>query len=180
MDDGTFAAGISSDSSLDGFVTFSVQDQVVQGIQIDLSSLQFQKVPAEDWGAFNPKNILSKYGTPSNVEFFVSTPHDGNDAYKIFWYDMFLYYENIDMMIEYGFGIPHPQNSFHICPNLQGKNSFDYVVIWLGKKAPDPFLYHGVPLETASSITLEDFFQLLTTKDDQRACFDLNNDMPIQ
>jgi hypothetical protein len=179
MDDGTFDAGISSEGGLDGYVTFSVQDQVVQGVQIDLSSLQFNKVPAEDWSAFNPKKVLAQYGTPSNVEFFVSTPHDGNDSYKIFWYDMLLYYENIDMMIEYGFGIPHPQNSFHICPNLQGKNSFDYVTISLGKQVSDPSLSHGTPLETSSSITLEDFYRILTTKDDQNACFDLNKDVPI-
>ena len=154
------------DSGMSIIVTLTVQDDLVTNLRVNISPEKYQLGVQREWLAYSPETLISRYGTPSNVEFFVGR------AAPVNTYSMVMYFDTVDMIIEYyGNDLPFNDGSFIICPLNSG---FDVISIWLGANPEKPPLV-ATPLEEATSISLEKFAELMTA-DPQNACFALRED----
>jgi len=123
-------------------------------------------IDPQDWLAFSPKTLINRYGQPSRVEFdLLSGPRT--------LFTMDIYYDTVDMIVEFaGYNVARFIDSVpSICPL---KTQFD-IEIWMGKDPIHPPL-KAVPLEQATSLTLEGFSKLMIGNPDQ-ACFQLDKNL---
>jgi hypothetical protein len=65
-----------------------------------------------------------------------------------------------------------PENNYEVCPNSEQQRFAD-MWIWLGQNAPNPPI-NVIPLESATSITKQEFFDSLTSDQSETQCFNLN------
>lgn len=152
---------------------FTIQDEIVRNIEVDIhpEKPQGPEVPRE-WLAYSPETLISQYGLPSQVDFFIGRNRD-NDASSSIWYDMVLYFETADLIVLYnGSPMQQPTSLLHICPT---GDSFALVRLYLGENPEHP-PQEGVALEEAASMTIEEFAALMKG-DNENACFDLNQDL---
>lgn len=149
-----------------------VEDDIVRGLQTRLHHLNADEVTTKDWDAFTIKNVLNLYGVPSKVEFWIWTIHEGDAAYKIFWYEVIIRYDDINLILQYMDASIKPENNYEVCPNSETQG-FNDLWIWMGEKAPNPPIA-GVPLETATSITKQEFYDLWTSEQPEIRCFNLD------
>ena len=87
---------------------------------------------------------------------------------------MNMYFDPLDLVVQYtGENMLSSSNhSPQLCPLT---DPFDYVRLWLGPEPPDPPLA-GIPLQQATSLTMDQFTQLMLG-DPQHACFTLKGDV---
>lgn len=121
------------------------------------------------WKAYSTKNILDKYGVPSRVGLFLSFPTEEGFPLNTAWYDMILFYDEQDFTIEYFHGLTREEDLIKACP---ASDLFTKVTIFLGKDLEYP-PYGGVPLEKVTSMTVEQFTDLLQ-EGSGSACFEIS------
>jgi len=172
--DGIYYPKFQSEIELPRSSEFLVENGIVNGIRVRYFSLP--ELSEQDWENFKIKNILNEYGVPSNIEFMVDEPHEGDSPPNIYWYDIKLNYENEKLIFLFIGGFPKPMESLYICPNLGGEYAFNTLDIWLGESPPNPPKQQLISLEEATSITNEEFHQILTSNDDEYACFYLKKE----
>lgn len=109
-------------------------------------------VPRE-WSAYSPETLISRYGKPSEVGFFM-------DWGPRSFFDMVMAFDQVDLIVEYsGYDlIPRKKGSPKVCP-LSAQ--FESVILWMGKEPVHPPDV-GVLLEEATSLTMEEFSELMT------------------
>jgi hypothetical protein len=113
-----------------------------------------------EWQAFSPDSLISRYGLPSRVGLFLSRAANSTS------YSVTLFYDGLDMIIQ----LSSPEGrDLKICPLT---DRFDYIHIWFGKNPDHAPKTGGVLLETATSMTIEEFGKLMTG-DPGKACFRL-------
>ncbi|MCI0564297.1 MAG: hypothetical protein MN733_37970, partial [Nitrososphaera sp.] len=115
------------------------------------------------WLAYSPERLIARYGMPSRVEIVTDT---GPRTF----FAMTMYFDEFDLIVQYeGYGIIATDT--RVCPLVE---QFDSVRIWLGK---DPERPPGVavPLEVATSITTEEFAELLVGNP-KDACINLKEE----
>lgn len=142
-------------------------DWIVENLVVDIDpGSQNTDIPRK-WLAYSPETLISRYGQPSKVEF-------GLDWGPRSLFSMTMYFDSVDLVILYlVYGYVAPMGSDHstqVCPLTAPFQARMY----MGKN----FLYpprSGVPLEKATSMTLEQFSKLMTTTKD-KACFMLKGD----
>ena len=145
-------------------VTLRVQDDLVKNLRIKISPEIYQAGILRAWLAYSPETLITRYGTPSRVEFWV-----GRSATSSGQYTIEMYFKAVDLIVQYfGYDIPVENETYRVCPL---SDNFDLVSIWLGKNPVDPPL-NKVSLEEASSMTLEEFAELMTG-DTESACINL-------
>jgi hypothetical protein len=85
-----------------------------------------------------------------------------------------MYFDDLDLIALYsGYNmIPDRPHSPLVCPLTA---PFDHVRLWMGPNPPDPPTFISVPLEKATSLTNDEFTELMLG-DPQQACFYLNGD----
>ena len=147
-------------------VILTVQDGIIKTLDAGIN------VPAEvstprKWAAYSPETLIDQYGIPSKVEFFLGrvTPTPTHS--------MVLYFENAELIVAY-IGSNLLNNSspqLEICPIT---NQVGHIQIWLGKDPRHP-PKQGVPLEEATSLTIEEFSKLMTGGQNN-ACFNLKDE----
>jgi len=144
-----------------------VQDQLVKNLEIDISMDTSEVSDARNWPAFSPETLIDRYGTPSEVTL-------ATDWGPRSYFEMNIYFASVDLIAEYSGHelIPRLSNSMVICPM---RTSFEYLRIWMGKDPQYPPM-EAVSFEKATSLTLDDFAELMTGSPDQ-ACFTMNEEV---
>lgn len=153
------------DSGLSISVTLTTQDDFVKNLQVGILPEKSSAGIPRKWSAYSPETLINRYGTSSKVDF--SLDKGPNLAFA-----MDMYFDSVDLIVQYGITniIPY-QNSPQICPLTA---QFDSVRVWMGK---DPYAppFELVPLEKATSMTMEEFSNLMTG-DPKKACFTLKEE----
>lgn len=148
-------------------IILTVQDGIVKTLGAGMN------VPSENgtqrkWAAYSPENLIQRYGSPSKVDFFLGrvspTPT----------HSMVLYFDNIDLIVSYsrsGMNFFNNSTTLDLCPLI---NEVNFIKIWMGNEPrhPPPA---GVPLEKATSLTLEGFSKLILGNPN-KACFNLKDE----
>ena len=88
---------------------------------------------------------------------------------------MIMYFDASNLIVDYsGLNLfPHNPPSPRLCPLTA---PFDYVRLWIGEDPPHPPMFDTVPLEKATSLTLDQFTQLMLGNP-QNACFTINDNV---
>jgi hypothetical protein len=115
-------------------------------------------VPHSEWLAYSPETILKRYGKPSKIEFRVDYPHEPGAAPGSVWYDMIMYFDQLDFIVEYS-QAPSKEGKFiKACPI---NDAFLYGIgMWFGKDPNDPPI-SAIPLEDATGLTIDEFYELM-------------------
>lgn len=150
------------DSGLSISVILTIQNEIVENLRIKMLPEKLSAGVTRMWSAYSPETLINRYGSPSKVDFFI-------DRGPNLLFVMDMYFDSVDLIVEYGITNVTPyQNSPRICPITA---QFDSVRAWLGK---DPYTPPSelVPLEKATSLTIDQFTQLMLG-DAEKACFTL-------
>ncbi len=144
----------------------AIQDDNVKNIRVIINPLPPTEGSQREWLVYSPKTLISRYGQPTRVSFVL-------DWGPRPFFDMVMEFDTVELIVEYtGYDIiPRQHGSPTVCPPTA---QFDAVRIWMGKDPIDPPA-RGVPLEKATSLTMEEFSKLMTEDPDQ-ACFTINGE----
>lgn len=116
--------------------------------------------------AYSIDSLINRYGSPSNVDFFVGR---GDSPF----YGITLYFAPQEMIVDYASrDLESQDGSTYICPL---RNSFSLISVWLGEKIDESPL-PGIPLEAATSLSMKEFSKLMTG-DPHDACLVLRDEM---
>lgn len=169
-----YSVAYESNIDRDSYVTFYTSTSLVENIVVTPEITKQIEGSPRDWIAFSPETLIKKFGEPSRVEFAL-------DRGPNFVIVMIMYFYDIDLIALYsGYNmIPDRPHSPQLCPLTA---PFDHVRLWMGPNPPDPPLTgspdpleKGIPLEKATSLTIDQFTQLMLG-DSQQACFVVNGD----
>ena len=157
-------------TNLTGDVYFTVREEKIVGIKFSL----FQDnrfIQRNTWAAYTPENILGVYGVPSAIHFFLSYNHDVSTPENLYYkIDMLFIYDDLNLIILYAREVVGKANDFfRYCP---GQIISPSIGIWIGKDAHHPPSYAGALLEDATSLSRQEFYQLIT-ENPGTACIDL-------
>ena len=144
----------------------TVQDDIVKTLEVGMNVPREINIPRK-WLAYSPETLIKRYGTPSRVEFSLTDIYPNNGVNG----SMTMYFDNVEMIVLYNGteeGFLEDQNAFTLCPLING---IYFVYIWMGEEPHYPPSAQ-VPLEQATSLTLDDFAKLMLG-DPNKACFDL-------
>ena len=153
-------------------VKLFVQNNLVRSIRtrISLENYDGPAVP-RPWSAFSPENLLLQYGKPTNVEFEIYYPAERGFPEGTAWYQMIIWFDEKGVIADYFDGETKAGKLIHVCPLTDRFGSVD---LWIGENpdAPSP---RRVSLEEATSLTIDQFYDLMTQKDGQK-CLDLRSE----
>jgi hypothetical protein len=142
-------------------IILGLQDTIVENLRNGIVTEAINGKAESDWMAYSPSAIIKQYGKPSKVDF-----NWGLGERTTFTIN--LYYDKYDFIAEYhSYHGPEP-NAPTVCP-LEAK--YDYVGLWMGKNPYYP--PRGVPLDEATSLTMDEFVKLMTG-DPKNSCFNLD------
>jgi hypothetical protein len=153
----------------DSSVFFAASDNIVQTIVImpDISR-QIEGRPRE-WIAYSPEMLIKKFGQPSRVQIGLDWwPNMHNTI------SMIMYFDHLDFIALYSGDnmITGDPSSQKLCPIT---DPFNHIRFWMGNNPPNPPSFETVPLEVATSLTIEQFTNLMIG-DTENVCFTLNAD----
>jgi len=156
------------------FVRFTLDNGIIKNIVMDITLPGYKIVSdPRNWQAYSPETLMKKYGNPTNVGFKLNFPTEGGFEKGGAWYDMVFDYEPQNMVIEYNQGLTQDGKFIKACPL---SDQYSNVRIFLGKDLSGlypPVL--GVPLEQATTLTMDQFSALLQQKT-QPACFEISQE----
>jgi hypothetical protein len=150
------------DSGLSISVVYTLQNAIVENIEIKIETEKQKAGIPRDWLAYSPETLIKQYGTPSRVDISV-------DWGPRLFFAMDMYFNEKDLIVEYSSTsiTPNLQNwTLQVCPLTA---QFESAWLWMGKDPrypPGP----GVPLERVTTLTLDEFSKLMTG-DPNHACF---------
>jgi hypothetical protein len=153
-----------SRGNADSSFTLYVSNGWIENIVVTPRIVRQKEGSPREWIAYSPETLIKKYGKPSRVEFAV-------DWGPNFVIAMTMYFDVSDLIVIYsGYNmIPDRPYSPRLCPLTA---PFDDVRLWLGSSPPNP-PFTGIALEKATSLTVDQFTQLMLGNP-QKACFTLN------
>ncbi len=157
----------NNEGELNSYVTLFPENNIVKNIEITPDITQTMVGIHSDWIAYSPETLIKQYGKPSMVGIDLSYG-------PRFWMAMILYFDEPQLIAFYdGYNMvpDRPDNPF-FCPSIA---PFDKVTLYMGENPPNPPL-KGMPLEKATSLTIDQFTQLMMD-DPQKACFTVNGEL---
>jgi len=155
----SYDSGTGHDSS----VILTIDNNLVKNIEVTPDIPKPKEGSPRQWIAYSPETLIKRYGSPSRVQFAV----DWQQSITI---NMIMYFDTSDLIVNYsGVGM----NPELFCPLTA---PFDFVRLWMGHNPPDTPSFETVPLEKATSLTMDQFTQLMLGNP-QKACFTLNGDV---
>jgi hypothetical protein len=160
-----YSFAYETSAGLDSHVILYTSNNFVENIEITPEITRQTDGSPRQWIAFSFETLIKKFGKPSRVEFAFD-PGQGNITVN-----MILYFDPIDLIALYsGYEPPH---SSQLCPFTF---PFSDVRLWMGAGPLNPPTFPTVPLEMATSLTVDQFTQLMLG-DPKNACFTLNWDV---
>ena len=163
----SYNAGTGHDSSV---TLHPDKNNLVENIVVDPDIPKPKEGSPREWIAFSPETLIKQFGEPSRVEFAIPTPEGKAGSPPNIGIIMIMYFFNHDLIVYYS---GHNMNPWQFCPLTA---PFDSVRLWMGPNPPDTPSFETVPLERATSLTMEQFAQLMTG-DPKKACFKFKKDM---
>lgn len=155
-----FKSGLSISANM------MIYEELVKNLTLDIHpEIQEAGFPRE-WLAFSPETLINRYGQPSKVEIAVDwTPRT--------LFELIMYFDEDNLIVDYvGYDITSIRYlSPYICPMTA---QFDSVSLWMGEE-PIYLPLEATPLEKATSMTIEEFSELMTGNP-ANACFDINDE----
>lgn len=142
-----FADGLSV------YASFYLKDEMVE--TIELNAIQDQ---ASEWSAYKPEALLRRYGSPTNVSFWIGSIHEPSPTPWKGWYYMNISYDELNLYVSYGGVEIRLDEPPVICPN---KDYYRYARIRLGKYPDFGVPFHATPIEEAASLTPNEFHRYL-------------------
>jgi hypothetical protein len=101
-------------NKLDGSIVISFNNDIVESIRFQLDSSHPSEISMEEWSAFTLAGVLSQYGVPSRVEFFIITnTHLGSSDYVAILYK--IYYDEFNTVAQYGGFWVKATDTYHLC-----------------------------------------------------------------
>jgi hypothetical protein len=163
-----FSIGYEDFIGRNSHVTLYIFNNLVENIYILPEIIKQKEGSPRDWIAYSQETIIKKFGQPSRVDFYLAwTGDEGSEIIM----NMYFYSSNLIVQYTGENMLDKSNHSPQLCPLT---DSFDYVRLWLGPNPPNSPLA-GVPLEQATSLTMDQFTQLMLG-DPQNACFIINED----
>jgi len=162
-ENGFYTIFYNSGSGHDSRVTLHIRNNVVASIVVSPDIPKPKEGSQREWIAYSPETLIKRYGSPSRVEFTVS-------ATPIIGINMIMYFDAYDLIVHYS-GYNMTPNRF--CPSTV---PFDFVRLWIGQNPPDTPSFDTVPLEKATSLTIDQFTQLMMG-DSKTACFSVTEEV---
>lgn len=157
-----FESGLSITITL----TVLFDPRVVENLRVGIHPEKQKAGVPREWSAYSPETLIKRYGAPTRVRFWT-------DWGPMPFFDMVMYFEAVDLIVEYsgyivagGIGFPH------FCPLT---DQFDFIRVWMGSD-PQYLPFEGTSLEQATSMTMEEFTELMTGTP-SKTCFDLNEEV---
>lgn len=153
-----FESGLSISTSL------AIQDNIVQNLRVYITPEKRRTGVPRAWLAYSPETLINRYGLPSKVDFNV-------DRGEFPSYVIDIYFDSMDLIVEY--------TSYDLGANLRVCPLTDQirsVRLWMGKNPENPPPPKLVPVDQATSMTIEEFSNLMTAKTNT-ACFNLKEEM---
>jgi len=151
-------------------ILLTVQDDIVKTLDAGMNVPREVTIPRK-WSAYSPETLIKRYGAPSRVGFTLTDIYPNNGISG----SMTMYFDSVDMIVLYvgtEEGFLKDQKSFNLCPL---NNGIHFVNIWMGGESSSHPPSPQVPLERATSLTLENFSKLMLG-DPNKACFNLKGD----
>jgi hypothetical protein len=165
-----YTISYDSGSGYPSSVTLYASNNLVEDIVVNPRIPKPKEGSPREWIAYSPETLIKRYGEPSRVEFYVRSYGLAGSPPNIA-VDMIMYFDTSDLIVHYSGGGMTPHR---FCPLTA---PFDFVRLWMGQNPPDtPPSFGTVSLEKATSLTMEQFTQLMTG-DPKKACFKLKEEM---
>lgn len=163
-----YSVGYEDFIGRDSNVTFYITNNLIENIEITPEIIKQKEGSPREWIAYSQETLIKKYGSPSRVEFAIDWGQVNTTIVMI------IYYDEIDLIALYsGYEmIPGHPSSPQFCPFTF---PISHVRLWIGPNPPAPPQMPSVPLEQATTLTIDQFTQLMLG-DPQDACFILNGD----
>lgn len=161
-----YAVNYNLDNGIEISPVIAIQNNIVKSLDVGINDTSQAGSPRK-WSAYSPETLIKRYGPPSNVDFFL-----GRVA-PVPTHSMDLYFEDVNLIVEYiGGSLLNDGPQLEICPLT---NQVEHVHIWMGddpQYPPSP----GVQLEEATSLTIEEFSNLMMGNP-YNACFNLKEEI---
>jgi hypothetical protein len=150
-------------------IVVRTQNEIIDSTRTDISFVNYEgDSPLQNASAFSPDYIISEYGIPNRVEFYLSNgPDDGSSPTTSYF--MVMYFDSSDLIVRYHSRHFTDKDEIKICPLTDG---LDDLTLWQGKDAEDAPSAKGTLLEKATSLTRQEFADLLL-KQNSMQCFEL-------
>ncbi len=157
----------TSSNGLETSVSLLPINKIVENIMITPHISKLKAGNPREWIAYSQETLIRKFGKPSRVEIAL-------DYGPNFVIVMNMYFDETHILVRYsGYNmLPDRPDMPLVCPLVL---PFDHVRLYLGKNPPNP-PSNGTPIEQATSITIDQFTQLMLG-DPQKACFVVNGDL---
>jgi hypothetical protein len=165
----------ASNNGLHSYVTFYISNNIIKNIKVSTGNSELKKVSPQEWIGYSPQTLIKQFGKPSRVAFGIGWGGYNPTIAMIMYFDssnLIVYYSAINVVFD-------QPDSVRFCPL---RIPFDSVRLWIGgdwspySSSILPPTDDGIiPLEKATTVTLDQFTQLMLG-DPQQACFRLNGD----
>lgn len=143
---------------------------IVTNIRVNITPPKNAQLPRE-WSSYSPETLIQRYAEPSKVGFLLARIRDANSQ-PIAWYTMDLFFEDVELIVEYGNSEILYSKSKAICPL---RDQYESVTLWFGNESENQ-PQGGMPLSEATNLQIQDFVKLITSTS-KDGCFELNVDI---
>src|SRR5258708_4265568 len=149
----SYDSGTGHDSSATFHTDFN--NNLIENIVITPDIPKPKEGSPREWIAYSPETLIKRYGSPSSVRFTVRSYGLSGSSPNI-GINMIMYFDTSDLIVQYS---GYTMNPKWFCPLTA---PFDFVRLWMGHNPPDTPSFETEPLEKASSLTMDQFSQLMT------------------
>jgi hypothetical protein len=142
-------------------ITLVMRDDVVMNLLARMTPEEQKTGISREWLSYSPETLINRYGLPSRVILVL-------DRGPNLFFEMDIYFDEFDLIVAYlgNHVISEEVGELEVCPLVA---QFDMVALWMGKDPIDLPL-HGVSVDKATGMTLEEFSKLMIG-DPDKACF---------
>jgi hypothetical protein len=166
-------------------VTFFESQGIVAAIEIHTGGEANPKEFQADWGNFSPEQLITVYGRPSRVWLQSYSSADGGTPTSV-PYSLWIFYDKLGFLIRYS-GAVRYKSIYRICPALNDEGGGVTIDLYL-RSSSDPMPLeklvelmgadrpYTLPLESATTLTLDEFYNLFLQKD-KIACIETPRDI---
>ncbi len=155
-----YSTRVGAIDSARGTLELYTQNGLVENIRIGFDTWfgGDKVVPHSEWLAYSSETVLKRYGKPSKVEFRIDYPHEPGAPPGSVWYDIIIYFDDLELIIEYAEAPSKDGKFIKACPI---KDLFlSGIGIWIGKD-PRYSPFPAISLEDATGLTLDEFYELM-------------------
>lgn len=161
------------------------RDGLIESIKVTSEDYMAPIAFQSDWELYSLKRMLTVYGEPSRV--WVQLAAGPVRPGSTMGYGLWLFYDQLGFLIQYGGTGLKVQPIYHVCPAAQGQGGMVYIQLVLraienntsletlaGMTEVDlPYL---LPIEEAAGMSVTEFYTLFITENDM-PCFDTPRDL---